>query len=146
MTDSSVPTVAEFTVRLKEHVPDAHQLSQSELEALHLWQAEKMGEKLMLESGFDTSNLDAKALRKHNLLTAWAIVCDKACATVPKASTPPASEDPEQEGPGCSTRTEGFTRTSEEASDSKEIVTSEGNDFGGSFEVPTQNTDKLDNA
>ncbi|KAH8090339.1 hypothetical protein HD553DRAFT_321060 [Filobasidium floriforme] len=121
MTDS-VPTVAEFTALLKEHVPDTDQLSGSELEALHLWKAEKMGEKLMLESGSDTSNLDAKALRKHNLLAAWAIVCDKAYATAPKTSTPPASEDPEQEGPGCSTRTEGAARTSEDASDSEEIV------------------------
>jgi hypothetical protein len=62
MTDSSVPTVAEFTVLLKEYVPDTDQLSQSELEALHLWRAEGMGEKLMLKSGSDTSKLDAKAL------------------------------------------------------------------------------------
>jgi hypothetical protein len=145
MTDS-VPTVAEFTALLEELVPDTDQLSQSELEALHLWKAEELGGKLMHKSRFDTSKLDAKALRKHNLLTAWAIVGDTACATVPKTSTPSAFEDPEPESSGCSARSDDVPGTSGENSASKEALAQEGSGLVESSRALTKNTDKLDNA
>ena len=145
MTDS-VPTVAEFTVLLEEHVPNTDQLFESELEALQLRKAEKVGEKLMLETGSDTSNLNAKSLRKHNLLTALAIVFDKAYAAVPE-TPPPAFEDPEPEGSGCSARAAGATRASGEDSDVEEdLALEEQSFFGDSAEALTQNTVKLDNA
>lgn len=90
--------------------------------------------------------MEAEGLRKHNLLTALATVFDKACATVPKASTPPASEDLEPEVSGCSARTEGATRASGKDSDVEEALALEEQGFGGSFEALTQNTGKLDNA
>jgi hypothetical protein len=145
MTDS-VPTVAEFTALLQQYIPNSGQLSGLDLKVLEMWEADGTSQMLMRKIGLDTSNLDPEGLRKHNLLTAWAIVCDKACATAPKTSTPPASEGLEQEGSGCSTRTEGFTRTSGGASDSEEIVALEGRELVGSFEALAQNSDKLDNA
>lgn len=145
MTDS-VPTVAEFTALLQQHIPDPGQLSGSDLKVLEMWESDETSQRLMRKIGPNSSTLDAEGLRKRNLLTAWAIVCDKACATVPKASTPPVSDCLEPEGSGCSARTEDVPGTSGEDSDSDEVVALEGNEFGGNFEVPTQNTDKLDNA
>jgi hypothetical protein len=145
MTDS-VPTVTEFTALLQQHIPDPGQLSGSDLEVLEMWESDETSQRLMRKMGLDTSNLDPEGLRKHNLLTAWAIVCDKACAAVPNASTPPASEGLESEGSGCSTRTEGATCTSGEDSDVEEALALEEQGFGDSFEALTQNTGKLDNA
>jgi hypothetical protein len=79
MTDSSVPTVAEFTALLQQHIPNPGQLSGSDLKVLEMWESDETSKRLMRKMGLDTSNLDLEGLRKHNLLTAWAIVCDKAC-------------------------------------------------------------------
>jgi hypothetical protein len=145
MTDS-VPTVTEFTALLQQHIPDPGQLSGLDLEVLQMWESDETSQRLMRKLGLDTSKLDAEGLRKRNLLTAWAIVCDEAYATVPKASTPPASEHLDSAGSGCSARTEGVTRTSGENSDFKEALAQEGEGCGDSFEALTQNTGKLDNA
>jgi hypothetical protein len=144
MTDS-VPNVAEFTALLQQHIPDPGQLSGSDLKVLEMWESDETSQRLMRKIGLDTSNLDPVGLRKRNLLTAWAIVCNKACATVPNASTPPASEGLESEGSGCSTRSESATCASGKDSDVEQASALEEQDSGDTFEALTQNTGKLDN-
>jgi hypothetical protein len=143
MTDSSVPTVAEFTALLQQHIPNPGQLSGSDLKVLEMWESDETSQRLMRKLGPDISKLEAEGLRKLNLLTALATVFDKACATVPKASTPPASEGLEPEGSGCS---EGSARTSGEDSDFEEAVDQEGSGLAENSGAHTKNTDKLDNA
>lgn len=54
MTDS-VPTVAEFTALLQQHIPNPGQLSGSDLKVLEMWESDETSQRLMRKLGPDIS-------------------------------------------------------------------------------------------